>query len=333
MNEKIDFVIIWVDGNDKKWQEDKNKYSTQKIDLSNSENRYRDWENLQYWFRGVEKFAPWVNKIHFVTYGHLPKWLNVNHPKLNIVKHSDYIPEEYLPTFSANPIEINLHRIKDLSENFVFFNDDLFITDFIKESDFFINGKPLGILSENAIISTSDDDVFSHFLLNDVGIINKNFDKKDVLKRNFSKWFNLKNCKGVIKTVKLLPWKKFTGLEYSHLANSFKKSTLKEVWDKEYEIMDVTSKNKFRSKYDVNQYVFQYWQLAKGDFMPRKSKLGECFELSNNNIDDVCKLIEKQTYKIMCVNDSNMDIDFETAKSKVKESLDKILPNKSEFEI
>ena len=70
------------------------------------EERYRNWENLQYLFRGIEKFAPFVNKVHFITEGHLPKWLNVNHPKLNIVKHSEYIPEVFLPTFSAIPIDI-----------------------------------------------------------------------------------------------------------------------------------------------------------------------------------------------------------------------------------
>ena len=30
-------------------------------------------DNLKYWFRGVEKFAPWVNKIYFITYGHAAK--------------------------------------------------------------------------------------------------------------------------------------------------------------------------------------------------------------------------------------------------------------------
>ena len=61
--------------------------------VKNADNRnvrFRDWDNMQYWFRAVEKFAPWVNKIHFVTYGHLPKWLNINNPKLNIAKHSDF---------------------------------------------------------------------------------------------------------------------------------------------------------------------------------------------------------------------------------------------------
>ena len=83
---KIDFVITWVDGNDPKWLEEKNKYKNNSKNLSNTSNRFRDWDNLQYWFRAIEKFTPWVNRIHFVTYGHLPKWLNTNNSKLNVVK-------------------------------------------------------------------------------------------------------------------------------------------------------------------------------------------------------------------------------------------------------
>ena len=49
----------------------------------NGVNRYRDWNNLRYWFRGVEKFAPWVRKIHFVTWGHIPDWLDTTNPKIN----------------------------------------------------------------------------------------------------------------------------------------------------------------------------------------------------------------------------------------------------------
>ncbi len=45
--------------------------------------------------------------------------------KINVVKHTDYIPAEFLPTFNSNVIEMNLHRLKDLSENFVLFNDDM----------------------------------------------------------------------------------------------------------------------------------------------------------------------------------------------------------------
>ena len=125
-NYPIDFVVTWVDGNDPVWQAEKAKYSPNK-NADNRNVRYRDWDNMQYWFRAVEKFAPWVNKVHFVTYGHLPKWLNTDCPKLNIVKHSDFIPSQYLPTFSSRSIELNIHRIHGLSDKFIYFNDDMFI--------------------------------------------------------------------------------------------------------------------------------------------------------------------------------------------------------------
>src|SRR5699024_8846127 len=141
MSEKIDFVLTWVDGNDPDWQKVKNQYTVKDLG-DNRDIRFRDWDNLQFWFRGVENFTPWVNKVHFVTWGHIPKWLNINHPKLNIVYHHDYIPEKYLPTFSSHVIELNLHRIKGLSDRFVYFNDDTFITKTMKESDFFISGLP-----------------------------------------------------------------------------------------------------------------------------------------------------------------------------------------------
>ncbi len=90
---KIDFVIIWVDGSDVEWKKERAVYDKSiKDDADNGDHRYRDWNNLKYWFRGVEKFAPWVRKIHFITWGHLPKWLDISHPKLHLVRHEDYIP-------------------------------------------------------------------------------------------------------------------------------------------------------------------------------------------------------------------------------------------------
>ena len=108
---------------------------------------------MKYWFRGVEKYAPWVNQIHFITCGHLPNWLNTNHKKLHIVKHSDYMPKDSLPTFNSNAIELLIHKIDGLSEQFVLFNDDIFIIDKVKESDFFKNGIPCNTMSLAAIIA------------------------------------------------------------------------------------------------------------------------------------------------------------------------------------
>ena len=92
----IDFVLLWVDDSDPQWRALRKQYAPKDHFLiDDREARYRDFETLRYWFRAVEKFAPWVNKIYFITCGHVPAWLNLDAQKLVHVKHSDYIPEEY----------------------------------------------------------------------------------------------------------------------------------------------------------------------------------------------------------------------------------------------
>lgn len=331
MNMKIDFVILWVDGSDKNWLAEKNKYSKDKIDVTNSAIRYRDWDNLRYWFRGVEKFAPWVNKIHFVTYGHLPKWLNVNNPKLNIVKHEDYIPKEYLPTFSSHAIELNLHRIETLSENFVYFNDDMFLINKVDEKDFFVNEVPRDSFSENALTTAGKNDIFPHILLNNMDLINKNFDKKKVMKSNLFKYINPKYGNKNFRTLALCIWSKYSMIYDMHLPTAYCKDTFRQVWDKEYEILNATSKNKFRTKDDVNQYVFRYWQLLNGSFIPRNFNFGRHFTLKQEN-REIYDTIKQQKNKMICINDGE-DVDFEKVKNELIEAFDKILPEKSEFEI
>lgn len=94
--DKIDFVLPWVDGSDKDWIALKNKYKAAvNGELShdpeaNADCRYRDYGLLKYWFRGVERFAPWVNRVFFVTCGQKPDWLDESNPKLRLVNHTDY---------------------------------------------------------------------------------------------------------------------------------------------------------------------------------------------------------------------------------------------------
>ena len=57
----IDFVVLWVDGNDPAWLAERQKYAPQTVLQDGGINRYRDWDLMRYWFRAVETFAPWVN--------------------------------------------------------------------------------------------------------------------------------------------------------------------------------------------------------------------------------------------------------------------------------
>ena len=181
---KIDFVIPWVDGNDLLWRVEKDKYTPQLQEDSRDE-RYRG--DLRYWFRGVEKFAPWVNKIYFITWGHLPEWLDTRNKKLVIVNHKDFIPSKYLPIFNVNPIEMNLHRIRGLAEHFVYFNDDMFIISRMHKHDFFQKGLPCEAAALN--VHCVDAYVNNYIAFQAMGMINKYFDFRKTLKRYWKKWF------------------------------------------------------------------------------------------------------------------------------------------------
>lgn len=329
---KIDFVIIWVDGNDPEWQKEKNKYDKSNDKGDSTIVRYRSWDNLQYWFRGVEKFAPWVNKIHFVTWGHLPEWLDTTNPKLNIVNHKDYIPEEYLPTFNANTIELNLHRIEGLAEQFVFFNDDMFVTNYVEPTDFFKNGIPRDIFALNCIYFGKKSAGF--FNGNDVELININFDKKECMKKNWRKWFHPVNgWKSLVRTCALgFIWPWFPGFYYNHLPSNFLKSTYEEIWEKEGETLDLTCRDKFRTKSNCNQWLIKFWQLASGNFIPRSMKIGRCFHIKDRTFPAALDAIEHGTYKLICVNDTIYTTNFEKQKQEVIDAFQKWLPEKSSFE-
>jgi hypothetical protein len=327
----IDFVMIWVDGADPQWLKEKNKYLGLK-ETESKENLYRDWDNLQYWFRGVEKFAPWVHRIHFVTCGHVPSWLNTNHPKLNIIQHSDYIPAEYLPTFSSHPIELNLHRIKGLSEKFVYFNDDTFLMDHTNPKDFFENELPCDSSIMSALIPSVKNDIFFHILANNLSVINHDFTKFEVMKNNLLKWLNIKYGKYLLKNLYYAPIRRFTGFHNFHLPAAFLKSTFEKVWENEYDILNATSMRKFRTIQDVNQYIFSYWQFATGKYMPRRADVGRFFTIGENNADLYDAMVSKK-YKMICMNDSVSDIDFEKEKTMLQDQFEMLLPNRSDYEV
>lgn len=348
---KIDFVLPWVDGSDPAWQAEFAKYKPANP-LLNTGSRFQDWENLQYIFRAFEKFTPWVNKIFLITWGHLPAWLNINHPKLVIVNHKDYLEQKNLPVFNVNPLEINLHRIKGLSEHFVYFNDDLFILRPLQPEEFFQNGLPVDF----AIMDATHDGLISHIVLNDIDLINKNFnrhvkpeyEKKKIVLNNFKKWFNPRYGLDVINNLIFLKWKGHTGFIMNHYPSPYLKTTYFNVWEKEPAILEKTTASKFRNNEDVNQYLFRYWQLMTGQFYPaeyRKWKK-ERVHVEVRTLQDAKRIacdIQSGQFSIYCINDAiykgrytkeDMSAeDFVLSKNEINAAFDTIFPTRSSYEL
>lgn len=330
----IDFVILWVDGNDPKWQSEKAKYDPNVNDDSNSVNRYRDWGLLPYWFRGVEKFTPWVNKIHFVTWGHVPEFLNLYNPKLNVINHKDFIPEKYLPTFSSHAIELNIHRIPGLSENFVYFNDDTFILRQMDETAFFNESLPCTYGGEVPMAFQGDTGIWQHAAVNNIGVINSHFNKKEQVKSFNRKYIN-KNYRWQdnVRTLaieKLFP-DYFLGFKNLHAPAAYLKSTFEEVWEVEKDLLKNTSSHKFRSADDVNQWVMLWWQVASGNFSPYNTDNLVC-SVNENTLEFLCNAIKTQSNDMICVNDGADENSFSHLAESLKTAFETILPEKSSFE-
>ena len=327
----IDIVVTWVDGNDPAWQKERSEYlgeAGSKGDL-----RFRDWGLLRYWFRGIEKFAPWVRQVFFVTWGHVPEWLNTEKPKLRIVRHSEYIPEEYLPTYNSHTIELNLHRIKGLSEQFLYFNDDFFLTKETPASFFFRNGLPCDTFGLKALEFRKG--AMGKIYANDITVINDHFSVKPVVRRQWRKMFSLKNgLDRVLKSLLLLNCTRsyFPGLYHWHVTFGFLKSTFETLWESEPAKMDRTCRSRFREMTNVGPTLIKDWQLITGQFVPRSAKGGKAFQLRNDVLDEACRAIERGTYHVICINDSRTIQDFEQVAGRVRASFEKLLPDKCSFE-
>lgn len=336
MNDKIDIVVLWVDGNDPQWLKQKtewfNRLNPDKG--SNSVVRYQSWDNLKYWFRAIENNLSWFNMIFFVTWGHIPDFLKVNHPKLRIVRHDEYIPQDYLPTFNANTIELNLHRIKSLSENFVYFNDDTFPLVPINENYYFQNNLICDEAIETPIIPVFSSEI-SKFTWNmralDISVINRHFSKREVQKQHSDKWFN--PCYGnlIERNNTLAYWDNFVGLRDPHVPTSFKKSSFDKVWKAESEILENTCITKFRNFNCVNQWLVRYWQICEGNFVPRRT-LGKSFSVNEQNCYEISEIITKKQQQMVCLNEDCSGIEFEKVKMVINSAFDKLYPYKSTFE-
>ena len=334
MNNKIDFVITWVDGNDPEWRKARDYYAAlEHKEVDNTNARYRDWETLRYWFRGVEKFAPWVNNIFFVTYGHLPSWLDTSHPKLKVVKHSDYMPAENLPTFSSTAIEYYYHKIPGISEQFVYFNDDMFLIDKVSPERFFRNGLPCDLGGMTVNIHSG---MFGASVLLAKTLINEHFNKWDVIKKAPSKWFNMSYPRQSFLNLlcTCIRRKEFIGFVNPHLPYSYLKQTFEEVWTYCEKDLKRTSSSRFRAHGNIAPWILRYWQLASNRFFPYNvQKKGQYFMLHDSNLEEIVHCIRQQKKDIICLNDNDDIANFESLKSQIKAAFDKILPEKSSFEL
>lgn len=339
MNElQIDFVVTWVDSSDPEWQKSLALYNTN-LDRHKEIVRFHSTNLFAYWFRSVERYAPWVHKVFLVTNGKFPDWINKAHPKLVLVKHADFIPAKYLPTFNYRTIELHLHKIKGLSEHFVYFNDDMFLNAPVKSDYYFRNGLPCDINNEtflNVPIYTPQDKFGNYMaMLADIGVINSHFNRRDTVRQSPKLWLGPHlGIKGIIVSCILLDKKMFIGFSNYHTEQSYLKSVFEELWEKEPDVL-MAACTRFREDNTVNNYIFRYWQLAKNLFYPIRRKSAFYFLIEPDVVNHIEQTLLKEKCISICLNDSGLcnDNDYKYINKELLNIFEKKFPHKSSFEI
>lgn len=148
-NFKIDAVYTWVDSNDRNWKKIKSQFTN---DLDESTRYSPDINSdgeLQLSIELLLQNAKWINKIYIITMNQIPMFLLKNenlsklyNKKIFIIDHKHIIDENCLPTFNSHAIETCIQNIPNLSEHFIYLNDDVLITKKVEPFHFFNNGKP-----------------------------------------------------------------------------------------------------------------------------------------------------------------------------------------------
>ena len=344
MKNKIDAIITWVDGADPSWQKELMQYKVADSGDEASLPKFRDWDTLRYIFRGIEEFMPWIRKIHFVTYGHLPKWMDTNNPKLHIVTHDDIFEDKSaLPTFNSNAIEFNFLNIDDLSEQFIYFNDDMLVLQPTEKERMFIDGKPRDYLVQTiprrgwVYYNFFSNVAWRYNLNNNVTLINRHFSKKKSVQKYRELYYNDRyNISSNIKNRISNLFSKYHYFEHYHQAQPFLKSVWQEATLACKDEIELTISQRFRERSGITAYLFRYWHLVSGRFVPHNEKDFIIRNLQNiDNIQEIANLLKEKKFRFVCLNDESFEMDDEAfirGKKIINEALDSILPLPSSYE-
>ncbi|MBN1792898.1 hypothetical protein JW826_04420 [Candidatus Woesearchaeota archaeon] len=138
-NVKIDAVYLWADFNDPSWLRTRERHRMSLLGYKNKFDYTKNSMNeLKYSLRALEKNFKNLNKIHILTDGQIPNWLNLKNNSLKIVFHKDLFKDKkHLPSYNSPTMESYVHEIPGLTEQFLCLNDDYFVNAPFYADDFF----------------------------------------------------------------------------------------------------------------------------------------------------------------------------------------------------
>lgn len=131
----IDIVYMWVDGALPGYAELQSRYAQTRFDTDPARTR-DNLDLIKYSMRSVERFVPWVRKIHILTMRpQVPSWLDTASGRVQVVHHDVVMDPGYLPTFNSLSIVSHVHKIPGLSDTFIYLDDDILFLSPVSRDD------------------------------------------------------------------------------------------------------------------------------------------------------------------------------------------------------
>ncbi len=307
----IDLVYLWVDGSDPIWAAKRNACIGKPVKNSgvNCEGRYTNNDELKYSLRSIEMYAPWIHKIFIVTDNQTPDWLDTTNPKVKIIDHKDIMPPECLPCFNSSVIEHFIYKIPELSEHFIYANDDMYINQYVTPEIFFADdGLPIIRLNRRP---------FRKFTL---------WYKERILGKQLS------NYNQIIKNAAELVEKKY-GIYFSgkahHNIDAYVKSDFENIEEIFYNEIKATYSNHVRCYNDIQRSLLSYAALAEGHAHLKYVTQKTSFRLHIHN-EKHYKKLKKFNPILFCMNDSEYATNEN--RQRARAFLESYFPKKSKFE-
>ena len=296
-NIKIDLVYLWVNGNDEEWKKKKDFWA-EKLGIINDKEinndcRFIDNEELKFSLRSAEMYAPWINKIFIVTDNQIPEWLDTSNPKIKIVDHKDIIPNDVLPIFSSRAIEMFIDKIPDLSEHFLYANDDMFFTAPVKKSYFFnSDGNPI---------------------INMRTVDKKSWKTKNIYSPSIQKSIDLVQQKYGVN-------KKIENIEPSHCIDAYRKSYFKQCRNAFKKHFHDASMYKFRNANSIQRAIHNYYMIVNNLAELRMNPAFK-MQVAQKHVDNLYLKLENPSKmklyidtlcpKLLCINDTEYNNNLE----------------------
>ena len=280
----IDVVYTWVDGTDPDWDDARRERLAQVEGTAltreaSGRARFIDHGELRYSLRSLHLFAPWVRRIHVVTAGQRPDWLDVEHPMINLVDHRDLLPPEALPTFNSHAIETVLHRIDGLAEHFVYLNDDFLLGRPLRPEAFF---SPSGLTS----VATTPHTI-------GLGDETDGPGAAPFLKAAWNNRTLLRDAFGAVPTSNL-----------AHAPYPHRVSVLEALHERFPEALDATTHAPFRSDSDVSTLssLAQHYALLTGSAYVAPADLA-FVDISNADLERRLRALRRREHDFICLAD------------------------------